>query len=606
MRFNLILFLMFFSSYIILPQEDTTKIFELGQVTVQASKIERAVKNINTSVTVVSQKETSQNLKSSLLSSLNGRVPGLFITEMGIGGFGIGANAAGKISIRGINGMQQVLVVVDGKPEIAGLFGHPLADNYVTSEVENVDIARGPASVLYGSNAMAGVINISTKKRQREGVSFLTNLSYGSFNTRKLSAGVGYKKEKFSAKISFNNDYSDDHRPSSSYNLINGLFNSSYAFSSIWSLEFDTYITRVKTHNPGTITNPFLDNSAWTDITRANASIIFKNKYENAEGSAHIYFNNGVHDIYDGFHSNDNLFGVTIREGFSISDNTILIIGSELKRFSGKARNAFPLIDTTVTETAGFLVINQKLLNNLNFSGGVRINNHSVYGIEFAPQINLQYNLNKNLSVYTSIAKGFRSPTLNELFLFGANLNLKPERLWNYEAGIKQRLFDNRLRINLNSFLIEGEDFIVMTGMFPNNQNQNIKNISNRGLELETSYYATPQLSFSANYSFLKMGSKIIGAPEHQAFAEVYYQLNKFLFNINLRTISNLYTVASASLEKKQSFTLLNATVWYKVYKNITAFVKTDNLLDRSYEVIDGYPMPGRSFNIGIMLDGVL
>lgn len=298
------------------------------------------------------------------------------------------------------------------------------------------------------------------------------------------------------------------------------------------------------------------------------------------------------------------MFGISIREGFNVHKNTTLIFGGEIKRFTGKARTAIPLIDTTVTETAAFAIVNQRFFDNVELNGGFRLNNHSVYGSELIPQINLSYDLTNTTNIYSSVAKGFRSPTLSELFIFGANTNLKPERLWSYEAGVKQKFFSGKILMNITGYLVEGKDFIVMTGMFPNNKNQNLRSITNRGFEFETRYFINDQLSLTANYSYLKMNTKIIGSPEQQAFAEVYYQVERFLFNINIKSVTNLYT--NTSLGRKQSYVLLSSAVWYKIYNSITAFTKIDNILNREYEMIDGYPMPGRSFVIGLTFDGLL
>ena len=89
-------------------------------------------------------------------------VPGAFVTRRGIMGYGIATNGTGSVSIRGIGGSPNtgVLIVVDGRPDMQGLMGHPLPDFYSLSNAESVSVTEGPASVLYGSNAMGGAIEI--------------------------------------------------------------------------------------------------------------------------------------------------------------------------------------------------------------------------------------------------------------------------------------------------------------------------------------------------------------------------------------------------------------------------------------------------------------
>ncbi len=90
----------------------------------------------------------------------------------------------------------QVLVLIDGHPQFMGIMGHPLPDAYVASDAEKIEIIRGPASILYGSNAMGGVINIITRKQKEDGLNANARLMYGSSNARKYMANAGFKKNK--------------------------------------------------------------------------------------------------------------------------------------------------------------------------------------------------------------------------------------------------------------------------------------------------------------------------------------------------------------------------------------------------------------------------
>jgi len=170
---------------------DTVNLDEVV-ITGSTTKVNRA--NIPMAVSVVNNLQIASSSESNVLPILNGRVPGLFVTERGVMGFGVATNAAGQISIRGIGGSPttRVLMLIDGHPQYMGLFGHPLPDAYVASDVERVEVIRGPASILYGSNAMGGVINIITKKQSSEGLHANGHLMYGSYNTQKYMASGGY------------------------------------------------------------------------------------------------------------------------------------------------------------------------------------------------------------------------------------------------------------------------------------------------------------------------------------------------------------------------------------------------------------------------------
>ena len=141
-------------------------------------------------VSLVSRKELTKNYRSSVLPTVCEQVPGLFITSRGMLGYGVSTGAAGGIKVRGIGGGAEMLVLIDGQPQYAGLMGHPIADAYQTMMAEKVEVLRGPSSVLYGSNAMGGVMNIVTRK-----IRFAHNLS-GRRRILWHCTGTGFKPDK--------------------------------------------------------------------------------------------------------------------------------------------------------------------------------------------------------------------------------------------------------------------------------------------------------------------------------------------------------------------------------------------------------------------------
>jgi iron complex outermembrane receptor protein len=196
----------------------------LDEVVVTGTTIKVNKRNIPMAVSVVNNQQIKESIETAILPVLNGRVPGLFVTERGIMGFGVSTGAAGQITIRGIGGSPTtgVLMLIDGHPQFMGIFGHPLSDSYVASDIERVEVIRGPGSILYGSNAMGGVINIITKKQIEDGFHGNANFMYGSYNTQKYMASAGYKKNKLSLFASINHDQTDGHRPNSDFTITNG------------------------------------------------------------------------------------------------------------------------------------------------------------------------------------------------------------------------------------------------------------------------------------------------------------------------------------------------------------------------------------------------
>jgi len=121
-------------------------------------------------VSRISAEEIEKSTETSLLPVLAAKVPGLFVSERGFAGYGISGGSAGAVNIRGVGQGNKVLFMIDGQPQWAGVFGHSLADSYVANGVERVEVVKGPSSLLYGSNAMGGSVNIITRRQREEGV----------------------------------------------------------------------------------------------------------------------------------------------------------------------------------------------------------------------------------------------------------------------------------------------------------------------------------------------------------------------------------------------------------------------------------------------------
>ena len=226
---------------------------QIEEVVITGTPVKVSRNNVPMSVSVVTQAAIEESDESALLPVLNGRVPGLFVTERGVTGFGVAAGSAGQISIRGIGGNPTtgVLMLIDGHPQFMGIMGHPLPDSYVASDAERVEVIRGPASILYGTNAMGGVINIITKKQTLEGIHGNARVSYGSFKTQKYMGSVGYKKDKFSAFISANHDQTDGHRPNSEFKITNGYTKLGYNISDHFYATADFSMAAYETADPG-------------------------------------------------------------------------------------------------------------------------------------------------------------------------------------------------------------------------------------------------------------------------------------------------------------------------------------------------------------------
>ena len=576
--------------------KDTIKI---NEVIVTGTKVAVSRNNVPLTITVINKKEIEESSESSLLPVLSARVPGMFVTERGITGFGVSNGSAGQISIRGIGGSPntQVLVLLNGNPQYMGIFGHPLPDAYVASDVERVEVIHGPASTLYGSNAMGGVINIITKKQQKDGYNSNARIMYGSYNTQKYMVNGGYKKKKFNVFAGINHDQTDGHRDSSDFSITDGYFRTGYEINNHFKSSFDFSLSQFDATDPG----PEEENAGESiDITRGMGAFVINNKFDNISGSLRLFYNFGEHNISDGFHSTDNNHGVVFYEAFNLFTGNTITLGVDYKNFGGKAENTFAMngngivfSDTSVYELGEYILIQQRIFSKLMLNAGFRLTHNQVFGNEPVPSVGFAYNATSKTIIKGSVSKGFRSPTIQELFMWApANNTLDPERMIQYETSVNQYLLKDKLSVEITAFKAEGDNLIkiIMEG----NQSKyvNTGKFSNLGLEFAINYMPSENLKFHSNYSYISMEEPVIATPEQQFFLDGTYNWNNLSFNISLQSIINLYIQTGQNLAK-ESYNLLNMRTEYKINKHLDVFVKCKNLLNTNYQINYGYPMPG-------------
>ncbi len=592
--------------------EAVDSLIYLQGVVVTANKIQVSRSAVPLSISVVDRREIEASSESALLPVLSQRVPGLFVTQRGVTGFGVSSGAAGVVNMRGVGQGNKVLTLFDGQPQWAGVFGHALPDTYVASDVERVEVVRGPGSLLYGSNAMGGVINIITRQHTRPGRRTQARVMYGSYNTQKYMVNNGYNAGNFSSFVSLNHDRTDGHRPNSDFQITNGFANLGYRLDDHYKVKGDLSLAKYKTQNPGSEAVPMIDNLI--DVLRGTASVGFDNHFERSSGAVQLFYNWGNHEINDGyeegkaprtflFRSDDHNMGVLLYQSFRLFEGNNFTVGIDYKNWGGHAwndsingRSKGEIVDTSVNETAGYVIAQQDLFDFLSLNAGIRYEHSSTYGNEWIPQAGFSLRLFEGNTIKGSLSKGFRSPNLRELYIsyppFSlANPDLKPENMMNYEVSIGQHFLNNTLRAEVTAFYIDGKDMIqpvqkVLT---------NIGRFYNKGIEVEAAWAPLKQLSFTTNYSYLHTNKKIVAAPAHKFFAETMYTAGRLTASVNVQSVFGLYPNTAGDNPEKENYTLLNAKVAYTFgndIRSLNLFVKGENLTATRYMINDGYPMP--------------
>ena len=599
--------------------ESVTDSLTLQEVVVTGTRNATDVRHLPMTVTVIGRETLTEQYQANVLPTVMQQVPGLFVTSRSMMGYGVSTGGSGGINLRGISGgAGQLLVLIDGHPQYQGIYGHPISDSYQTLMAERVEVLRGPASVLYGSNAMGGVMNIVTRSMKEDGMKTSVNLGAGSYGTVQAEASNQLRSGKFSSTVSAQYGRTDNHRPRMGFEQYGGYLKLGYDFNDHWNAYIDANITHFNASHPGTTTSPLFDADQW--ITRGVISAALENHYGWTSGAVSAYSNFGRHKIDDGtadptkptaryFRSKDALTGISWYQSAQLFEGNRLTVGIDYQNIYGNAyytsKETGDVLDTPNkqsgrsyrNEIAGYVDFRQDLLSWLTVDAGIRLDHHSVTGTEWIPQAGLVIRPVSTGELKAMASKGFRNPTMREMYLYPpSNEELEPERIWNYELSWRHRI--DAFSYGLNIFYIKGDNMIQTI----QRKNVNTGEIENYGAEIEATWRVNNNLSLTTNHSLLHMEHKIVAAPEYKGFIGANYHKNHWTAIAGLQFISNLYTEVGDQ-ETKENICLLNASVSYALTKACSLWVRGENLLAQSYEINLGYPMPRATFMGGVNLN---
>lgn len=614
---------------------ETNEGITLADVVVTGTRETSDIRHLPMTVTNVSRSELEKNEQTNVLPSAVMKVPSLFVTTRGMMGYGVSGGAAGGINLRGISGgTGGLLVLIDGHPQYQGVFGHPISDSYQTMIADRVEVLRGPASVLYGSNAMGGVINIVTRGMKEDGVKTDINISGGSWGTAQVEAANRLKKGKFSSTVSGQYGRSDNHRPRMGFEQYGGYLKLGYDFNENWNIWADGNVTHFNASQPGAVDAPMYEADQW--ITRGVATLALENHFKHTNGRISVYDNFGRHKINDGyaegakpqtrfFRSKDALMGVSMYQSAETEDGSRFTLGFDYQNIYGDAyytsRETGEVLETKNKQSAE--VRNHEVAGYADFrhdfakvtvDAGLRVDHHSVAGLEMIPQFGVAYRPVESGTAKAMASKGFRNPTMKDMYLYPpSNENLEAERLWNYELSWRQRLhfgkytetdsvyyheelvsvekekYFHGITYGVNLFYMKADNMIQTVAK----KNVNTGELENWGAEAELSWTIKEHWGISTNHSWLHQENKLVSVPTYKGYLGVdwYSKKHKWMASVGLQQLAGLYTAVGKN-EQKENVTLLNATVKYNLNKYISLWAKGENLLAQEYEILAGYPMP--------------
>lgn len=578
----------------------------MPELVVTASRWEEPAESVPQDMVVITRSEIEKK-GVPFVTDLLRLQPDLQVVQNG----GPGTNAT--LLMRG-GGGNQVLVMVDGIKFNSPATGSADLSGLLTTDIERIEVIKGPQSTLYGSEAMAGVVNIITKKGAGKLKADLS-VEGGSFATVKTAGSVSGGTERTNYRLSATWFDTDGIPIAKNGSVPNGNTNTSISArlganptdrSAIeLNLRYGTDKTQLDNYEFGVgpvDTLNYVQNRE-NYLLAATGKIFPWKNYEqsltlsflrddlNSTDPVTAYNNfrtRSTTELLDWQHTLE-LQPLTVTGGFAYRYESVNNVGS---------------FDKSVDNKAGYLNAKLALLDDaLILNAGLRYDNHATFGDAITYRTGVLYYLKPlGIRFKANLGSGFRAPSLNELYYpYYGNLDLKAEKSTGYDVGLEKELFDKKLVLGATWFSQRYRNLIQTN--FATYSADNIGNAQTDGVEVTVSAQPLENLRVSAAYTWLDAVNKDTGAflplrPRNKFTSSLVYTIAKLTVIGEYQYVSKRY---DSSLQRDiSSYSIVNLKGSYVLHKNLALFVRIDNLLDKSYEEVAGYGTPGLAVYGGV------
>ncbi|MBN2718506.1 MAG: TonB-dependent receptor [Deltaproteobacteria bacterium] len=565
-------------------------------------------KDASMGTTVVDGDTLRSSTRSSTLEAISQQDAGVYVTGRGAL-HGVSNGATGGIYIRGLGGSpnSQVLVVEDGVLDYQGIFGHPIPDAYMPYLIDEVVVVKGGDSILYGTNAMGGVIIINNRWRKTDGAELQNDASYGSFNTLRESVAVLAKRRRLDFSCAFTGFSSDGHRTGAGGNEMVGHGALRYRFKPRWRLEMRYKVIHVQGADSGPASHPNPDH--WYDVWRNNISAGLNWKRDDSRLTFVPFFNTGIHRLYDGFLSRDYVTGGTLEWQFRPVQMANVVLGISGQYVDGHVENRSDGVTENVRSQTDFSFYNQiafRPFNWLTVTAGTREVYSLTYDFVFLSKMGIRLCLPKNLYFRTGVRRNFRQPTLRELYLPfpSANPDLKPE--YATTADIETGYESEHFHASVTGYRTRADNMIKYFGSWPTAEVVNIDHITIAGVEGAIRVKKKESLFFNLSMDARDVGRYTKQNPSLKANATVGFDNRRLAADLAAEWVHGLY-MSNYKTDGIDDVFFVDAQVRYrfKAAKNNHAFepyLQVRNLLNRSVSYVEDYPLPGIHIMVGLKL----
>ena len=624
---------------------DTTK--NLDEVVITANKYPQKQSSTGKVLTVINRDQLEKNTGRSLAQVLNDQA-GIIVNGSQNP---LGTNQL--LYMRGA-GSANTLILVDGVPanDASGISGEFDINHFSVDQIERVEILKGAQSVLYGSDAVAGVINIITRKQSSNKIAGINAiLAGGTYGTFKGSAGVSGSADAITYNLQYSKIKTDGFSSAQDITGSNNFDKDGFDQDAI-GLNFTAKATKdwqLRLFGHYDIYKSDIDDGAFTDdknntIKNKNLQAGLASVYQFNKGTftANLNLNNTERNLNDernvpedpndydpshGVYKGKSIFAEAYTN-LNLHEHIGLLVGADLRDQKANIESTYGNLgqdSLKATQVSGYVSLLVKNLGGFNAELGSRYTHHSEFGSAVTYSINPSYLINSQVKLFANIATGFRAPSLYNLASEYGNSGLNPERSNSYEAGIQFFNKKNNANIRLTYFNRTIKDVIIFKSLFvpPYGQYDNADKQIDHGFEVEASWLPSDKWKISANYSFVDGKIETLtGAVKDTSFYNLYrrpknmlnaavgYQANKKLFaSVGAKWVDKrqdlYFNNNTFETEKKElsAYYTLDIYISYQVHHSVKLFTDLHNVSNQEYFDVYGYNSRKFNFMAGAIIN---
>ncbi|WP_276480446.1 TonB-dependent receptor plug domain-containing protein [Paraflavitalea pollutisoli] len=637
--------------------QDSTTTKSMDEVVVTGSKYPKKTSETGKVITVITRAQLDRSAGKDLSQLLNEQA-GIYVN---------GANSnPGKdkaVYLRGAKA-DYTLIMVDGVPvyDATGTTSNFDLRMMPIDNIERIEILKGSQSTLYGSDAMAGVINIITRQGGgQKVVSPYATATYGSYETRKINAGAnggagiftynvglthfktngiseatdagntgkfdkdGYEQNSVLANFGFSIPNFGKISPYLRYSKFNSQLDAgAFADDQDYTYNQDNLQTGLRgefnigraklnlLYNYTRTERNFLDDSTIKESPfDGYLSGFYKSNEQFVDAYVHLPIAGGL-SFTGGADFRSSLIDVQTTGAYKYMDQGVIqtgTYGSTIDADSAK-QNQVGIYGAFNYSKGGF-----------NVEAGGRFNHHSVYGSNGVFNFNPSYLINRQFKVFANFSSAYKVPTLYQLYSEYQNpyTDLKPEKAITYEGGVQYFSTNNLVNARVAVFKRDVKDAIVFysnpttwASYYINQDKQN-----DWGFEIEPTINFKDKIKLILSYSYVdgevttKNGAKdttyfnLLRRPKSSFGATLNYHITKKLFaSAGVQSFGKRqdidFSTTPSSIADMKAYTLVNFYAEYQVIRQLKLFVDVKNITNTSYNEVLGYNTLGRNFNAGL------